>query len=245
MKKSFTLIELLVVIAIIAILASMLLPALSQAREKARATSCVNNLKQCGFMIQSYVNENRGIFIVFANASVYGGYGRLWGDFATGYVSNRLVDPPSLKSLSCPSLPLEGWDGTYDGLRNHTYGIWNLTEWMDKPAAKEPCWNFTDGGNLQFYTFHKMRRPSCRPLLADSRNVDKKQSYTFMHTQSGTTKPLVDFRHPDRSNVNFADGHVGSCTPGQFIATVLEGQDSVKPSVFWTYDASGNPLNFR
>ena len=95
-KTSFTLIELLVVIAIIAILASMLLPALNQARDRAKSSACLNSLKQCvtGFLL--YADDYRGV--VQTHDWAGGGSGRkVWIDY--------VMPPgdPARKSAVCPS----------------------------------------------------------------------------------------------------------------------------------------------
>ena len=109
-KQCFTLIELLVVIAIIAILAAMLLPALQQARDRARATTCVSNLKQMGTIARTYMDDHREFWPAGKPDWV-----QIDGLYSTNYVYNfykgkyigkGAVDNTGNPFVRCPSIAL-------------------------------------------------------------------------------------------------------------------------------------------
>ena len=209
---SFTLIELLVVIAIIAILAAMLLPALSKARAKARAISCVNNLKQSMLEIQLYVDDNEGELPKYYSSD------RNW----TYFVWNKeaALSYPSYLSFMCPEVPFDpavgGW-GTNRDRYGQTYGILigvTGTYMHYQPQIKLAGYGASSG----LYDLG----PASMPVLVDSiaiapfnDNGTVAQSYAIYYASSASSLGQLHLRHAGRGNVAYHDGHVGSLALGE------------------------------
>jgi prepilin-type N-terminal cleavage/methylation domain-containing protein len=140
-RRGFTLIELLVVIAIIAILAAMLLPALSRAKEKAKRTSCLNNLHQIGIGLNMYTTDSSGYFPVcgwpsgqnpwqtYSACRVTPGTGNIVRGFMSLGLLFRAKAVPDPKVFYCPS-------STTIGSENFTFEYYSRSAgWPSTPVG--------------------------------------------------------------------------------------------------------------
>lgn len=229
----FTLIELLVVIAIIAILAAILLPALNHARESARATTCLNNLKQNGIMILLYADNYKGAVPLWRQE---GNTAHAWADYIHAFSDDTTT---GLKQLYCPSLPpLSDWDETFEEVKWHTYGMFNPGSWLNVQGVREIV-------NTEIILYPgQFKHPTRYPMLGDSLNNQKAQSYSVYYAEIGSTGPLTAIRHRNRTNLWFADGHASARSAGEYVDDIIDTLETT-PGAIRGYDADGNVVPLK
>ena len=238
-RRGFTLIELLVVIAIIAILAAMLLPALSKAKAKAKQTMCLSNMRQIGLGVVMYANDHKD-FLPYGYAYVWPGGTPLywWQDLCRPYIKSEPV-------YSCPSAMPHGVE-TYlrppgtpnplvkDYLCNAQIGAY--------PESGKSAWvrangPFINNWNNPSRPMSEIQDPVGTIAICDgSTNVFEiwrlEQTDAWYNAGFG---PAFFGQQPDRQNPTM--GHVAKRHSGGFNASFCDGHaQSVKKSTLgmWT-----------
>ena len=193
MKKSFTLIELLLVIAIIAILAGMLLPALNNARERARIATCLSNHKQISLALIFYADENDGQY-PSAYDKNYGSNRKEWNK---RLYTDKYVTPK--KSLICPADPYSAAATSLDDV--YYSGIGFRTVYENSPGV------FWSSDSKYIINQKSITIPSEYVVLGDTKqNSSSKKGFYTLTNNTDKTKTLA-LRHKKNLNVAFLDGH--------------------------------------
>jgi prepilin-type N-terminal cleavage/methylation domain-containing protein/prepilin-type processing-associated H-X9-DG protein len=204
--SKFTLIELLVVIAIIAILAAMLLPALQRARESAKNSQCISNLKQTGTYWSLYISDHGGQ-VIPVNWPGSGFWYNVMYKVSVGKTLPVVTVPkyPETTFLCCPSnAMMTNGSGPYRYAVSYTMNVAN--------GIKNTSWEIVPP------LLDKIRNPSSKVILHDGGPTEysgEPSVYSYSQWDDPVREARVGQKvHQGAGNFLWADGHVGSIKNG-------------------------------